>query len=127
MTFQVGTKVARWPSFSNQPQADEVVKVHKNGNFVLKSDPRQQWRPSIDGKSARETGTGYDRARCAVWDDGVDQLIAEVQEKAQVRKMIQSLQEKLAGKKSGYGDWFLTPEQLAAARALLATLENSSS
>lgn len=61
--FQPGTKVAvayRAARFQSDGQpnywkTDEVLKVHKNGNFTLKSAPKQQWRgfPSradYDGK-----------------------------------------------------------------------------
>lgn len=126
MTFQVGTKVARFASYSNEPRLDEVVKVYKNGNFILKSDPRQQWA-SHGGTHARETGSGYsNKARCQVWDESIDQSIVEAREKAETRKTMHQLTEKLASKKNGYGDWFLTSEQLTAARALLAALEVAS-
>lgn len=48
--FQPGVIVAvKIPGarFSYTPPSwreDEVLKVHKNGNFTLKSDPKQQWR-----------------------------------------------------------------------------------
>lgn len=44
-------------------RTDKIAKVHKNGNFVLESDARQQWRPWRDGAS--KTGDArWSRERC---------------------------------------------------------------
>lgn len=52
---------------------DFVLKVHKNGNFTLKGNPQQQYRPWSDGKTARRTGdTGYYSSSVKVWDDEAD-------------------------------------------------------
>lgn len=71
-----------------------------------------------------EHGDNGNYVSVRIWDAELDALIAKNREDAETRRMMQSLQEKLAGKKNAYGDWFLTPEQLVAARALLAALEN---
>lgn len=55
---------------------DKVAKVHKNGNFTLQSDLKQQYqvRSHYDATehgvvwSARETGNNFSRNSIKVWD-----------------------------------------------------------
>lgn len=69
-----------------QRREDFVLKVHKNGNFTLRSNPSQQYRPhawrdfSDRSKvvwSASETSQSFSRKSVHVWDETIDAQIAE--------------------------------------------------
>lgn len=77
--FQPGARVcvirgAQWGDMATYAE-DFVLKLYKNGNFTLKSNPKQQWSPcSYDDAvpQARMTGKGYHRPRLMLWNDEAD-------------------------------------------------------
>lgn len=83
--FQPGTRVAvdmsaRFSRGDMHYKEDFVLKVYKNGNFTLKSDPKQQWRAwSMHGEAPSAIMTGdsvYGRRRLKIWNEQTD---AEIQ------------------------------------------------
>jgi len=81
--FQPGARVAvdRSPRFSNYRSwhEDFVLKVYKNGNFVLKGEPTQQWRAwsvvrADEVPSAHRTGEGG-RGFLKLWTEQADREI----------------------------------------------------
>lgn len=83
--FQPGTRVAvdmsvRFSRGDPHYKEDFVLKVHKNGNFTLKSDPKQQWRvwhSTRDAPGAHTTGDSYYGNRTLkIWNEQTD---AEIQ------------------------------------------------
>lgn len=63
--FDVGTEVVRQSDRLGQivyGPIEKIVKVYKNGNFVLPGSS-QQYRPGYDDTYARATGGGYSPVR----------------------------------------------------------------
>lgn len=62
---------------------DRVLKVHKNGNFTLASNPAQQWRPSPsrDRWAAWQTGehSHWSRSNAYFWAEDDAQLTAKIE------------------------------------------------
>jgi hypothetical protein len=78
--FKPGDRVAvqtggRFSSV-HQWREDFVLKVYKNGNFVLKSAPTQQWRPWTAAHEtiphARMTGDGNYHGNLKLWTPEAD-------------------------------------------------------
>lgn len=107
--------------------ARTVGKVYKNGNFTLASqgsyvDP-QQWRPEPNGKTARKAGARqFGRGFIRLWDDSMDQEFEAKKAQSEIDRDIGLLTERLAGRRTGYGNYILTPEQAKALRDLLGLL-----
>lgn len=73
--FKPGTRVAINSRYGNTRKEAFVEKVYKSGNFTLKGQGNQQWRPHCGGRYASETGNNYPES-CQVWDDALDARIA---------------------------------------------------
>jgi hypothetical protein len=87
--FTVGARVAVG-QMNGTYRTDYVARIHRNGNIVLRSDPRQQWRPS--GKSAFKTGErGWSRQVAHLWADddaALTERIAAANRSAHVSDLI---------------------------------------
>ena len=92
--FQPGTRVAvdmsaRFTRGENHYKEDFVLKVHKNGNFTLKSDPKQRWRAwSSHGEAPSAVMTGHSRYGSRwlkIWNEQTDAEIQRANE-AHARK-----------------------------------------
>jgi len=68
---------------------DFVLKVHKTGNFTLRSDPNQQYRPYGPGNFYSEwrgSPTGNGLWICRIWTDAIDVEIREAKAQAEHSK-----------------------------------------
>ena len=117
MNWEVGAKVI------NGENLDEVIKVYKNGNVVLRSERNQQWR--THGDSAAQTGRngGWHRPRVVflATPERLEELRQLQCEKARKREL-RSLCDRLVMATQGAAP---TPSDnvMQAARALLAALD----
>ena len=80
--FQPGVRVAvKIGDYDAQYREDFVLKIHKTGNFTLRSAPQQQWRAftSYDDEwyAARTGDQRRDRTRIQIWDDSTDGAIRD--------------------------------------------------
>lgn len=97
--FKEGARVAvdATPRFHNGPlviKEDFVLKVHKTGNFTLKSRPGDQWRPWGDGTTAMRAGNDrYATGRVEIWDETTDAKIsAAIAYSKRVRRFKEAMQ-----------------------------------
>jgi hypothetical protein len=79
---------------------DFVAKVHKNGNFTLRGDPRQQYRSyqtvySGNRWHARQTGGGYYHKSVLLWDEETDAEIKAKLDEVRRLKRLRAIQDRI--------------------------------
>jgi hypothetical protein len=97
-----------------------VVKVYKNGNFILNDNAHQQWRPS-----GRKTGDVSFREHVEPWTEAIDAEIAHNQRQIAVNQKVVALRDAIVNCRTGSGDWLLPDEHVMLIEQLTKALSGA--